>query len=178
MTPEKLVPLRREEQRRAVEVLGGKEVRFLDFVDGEVTYRRDILREIVRAIRRVRPYAVFSHDPNQIVRNSFVNHPDHRAIGEMTIDAVYPIARNRPSFPELLEEGLEPFSAREIYLWSASDPNFEVDITDVLDKKLEALRQHASQLEDFEGMQERVRSFWRDPDGRYLERFRRIQIPF
>jgi LmbE family N-acetylglucosaminyl deacetylase len=178
MTPDKLVPLRREEQRSAVRVVGGKEVTFLEHVDGELRYNRDVMKEIVRHIRKVQPQAVITHDPNQIVRNMFINHPDHRAVGEMAIDAVYPIARNRPSFPELLDEGLEPYSVKELYLWTASETNFDVDITDVLDQKIEALRQHASQFDNFEEMEQRVRAFWRDENGRYVERFRRIMIPF
>jgi LmbE family N-acetylglucosaminyl deacetylase len=178
MTPEKLVPLRREEQRAAVRVVGGKEVTFLDHVDGELRYNRELMKEIVRHIRKIQPHTVFTHDTNQIVRNMFINHPDHRAVGEAAIDAVYPIARNRPSFPELLEEGLEPFSVKELYLWTASETSFDVDITDVLDKKIEALRQHTSQFDNFDEMEQRVRAFWRDENGRYIERFRRIMIPF
>jgi LmbE family N-acetylglucosaminyl deacetylase len=178
MTPDKLVPLRRDEQRAAVKVVGGKEVAFLDYVDGELRYNRDLMRDIVRHIRRLKPHAVFTHDTNQIVRNMFINHPDHRTVGEVAIDAVYPIARNRPSFPELLEEGLEPFSVKELYLWTASDVTFEVDISDAMEMKIEALRQHASQFDDFDAMVQRVRAFWRDPDGRYMEKFRRIMIPF
>ncbi len=178
MTAEKLVPMRREEQRAAAKVIGVKEVFFLDNVDGELQYTPEFLRDVVRYIRRLKPHAVFSHDPNQIVRNMFINHPDHRAAGTVTLDAVYPIARNRPSFPELIGEGLEPFSVKEVYLWTASDVNFEVDISDVLETKFEALRQHKSQIEDFEEMSTRVRNFWKEPDGRFLERFRRIQLPF
>jgi LmbE family N-acetylglucosaminyl deacetylase len=178
MTPEVLVPLRNKEQRAAATVSGVKEIDFLNYTDGEVTYNRQILKDIVRKIRTVKPYAVFSHDPGQIVRNLFINHPDHRAVGEMTLDAVYPMARNRPTFPELLEEGLEPFSVKEIYLWTASEPNFDVDFTDVIDKKFEALSKHESQFDDFQGMQERMKAFWRDEKGRYVERFRRIIIPF
>jgi LmbE family N-acetylglucosaminyl deacetylase len=178
MTAEKLVPMRREEQRAAAKVIGVKEVFFLDNVDGELQYTPEFLRDVVRYIRRLKPHAVFSHDPNQIVRNMFINHPDHRAAGTVTLDAVYPIARNRPSFPELIGEGLEPFSVKEVYLWTASDVNFEVDISDVLETKFEALRQHKSQIEDFEEMSQRVRNFWKEPDGRFLERFRRIQLPF
>ncbi len=178
MTPDKLVPLRRDEQRAAAAVLGVKDVTFLDNVDGELRYSPDLLRQVVRMIRKIKPYAVFSHDPNQIVRNMFINHPDHRAVGEVALDAVYPIARNRPSFPELLDEGLEPFSVKEIYLWTASDTNFEVDITDALDVKFEALSKHASQIGDMAEMRERLKAFWRDPDGRYVERFRRLILPF
>ena len=178
MTKETLVPLRKDEQRAAAAVLGVKEVMFLNHTDGELTYNRDFLKEIVRVIRTLKPYAVFSHDPGQIVRNMFINHPDHRATGEIVLDAVYPMARNRPTFPELLDEGLEPFSVKEVYLWTASDTNFDVDITDVLDVKFESLSKHASQLQDFEGLKDRLKMFWRDTDGRYKERFRRIMLPF
>jgi LmbE family N-acetylglucosaminyl deacetylase len=178
MTPEKLVPLRREEQRGAANVLGVKEVFFLDHVDGELKYTPDLMREVVRHIRQLKPHAVFTHDPNQIVRNLFINHPDHRCAGEVAIDAVYPIARNRPSFPELLKEGLEPYSVKEIYLWTASDTTFEVDITETIDTKFEALRQHASQRGDMEESAPRLRQFWSGPDGKYLERFRQIVLPF
>ncbi|MEX0683669.1 MAG: PIG-L deacetylase family protein [Dehalococcoidia bacterium] len=178
MTREVLVPLRQKEQKAAADTLGVKEVFFLDNVDGELTYNQDFMRDVVRYIRRIKPYAVFSHDPNHIVRNMFINHPDHRAAGSVALDAVYPMARNRPSFPELIAEGLEPYSTREVYLWTATDTNFEVDITDALDKKFEALACHESQINDMDGMKERLLQFWRDPDGRFLERFRRIQLPF
>jgi LmbE family N-acetylglucosaminyl deacetylase len=178
MTKDVLVPLRKKEQKAAADVLGVKEVFFLDNTDGELTYNPNFMRDVVRYIRRLKPYAVFSHDPNHIVRNMFINHPDHRATGETALDAVYPIARNRPSFPELLEEGLEPYSVREVYLWTASETNFEVDITDVLDVKFQALACHESQIDDMEGLKQRLLQFWKDPDGRYQERFRRLVLPF
>lgn len=178
MTPDKLVPLRQQEQRDAVAVVGGKDVRFLDYVDGEIRYTPDFMREVVRAIRTIKPFAVFSHDPNQIVRNTFINHPDHRCVGEVALDAVYPIARNGPSFPELRDEGLEPFSVSEIYLWTASDVNCEIDITESMPKKLEALSKHKSQISDFDGMVERVKNFWQNDEGVYVERFRKIQLAF
>lgn len=178
MTPDKLVPIRREEQRAAAAVLGVKGVFFLDYVDGELAYTPEFARDVVRAIRTIRPHSVFSSDPNQIVRNSFVNHPDHRCAGTVTLDCVYPLARNRPTFPELLDEGLEPWSAKEVYLWSASDVNHRVDISEVIELKLEALRKHASQMAGMEDRMDQLRSFWKDDDGRYLENFRRIPIPF
>ncbi len=178
MTPGTLVPQRREEQREAARVAGARDVFFLDYVDGEVEYSRDILRDITRHIRRLRPFAVFTHDPNQIVRDTFINHRDHRLVGEMAIDAVYPVARNRPSFPDLLGEGLEPFSVSELYLSTSSQSNFEVDISEVVDVKLDALSRHRSQIEDIQELGVRLREFWAEPDGRILERFRRIELPF
>jgi len=177
MTAEVLVPLRKKEQKAAADVLGVKEVFFLDNVDGALAYTTDFTRDIVRLIRRLKPHAVFSHDPNHIVRDMFINHPDHRAAGTVVLDAVYPLARNRPSFPELLDEGLEPYSTKEVYLWTASDTNFNVDITAALDKKFEALACHKSQIEDMEGMKQRLLQFWSDTDGTYKERFRRIVLP-
>jgi LmbE family N-acetylglucosaminyl deacetylase len=178
MTAEKLVPMRREEQRGAAQVLGVKDVFFLDYVDGDLRYSPDLMRDVVRFIRRIKPYAVFTHDPNQIVRNVFINHPDHRCAGETALDAVYPIARNRPSFPELIAEGLEPYSTKEVYLWSASETNFDVDISSTIDTKFEALRRHVSQMGDLAEREQGIRQFWREEDGRYLEKFRRIIIPF
>ena len=179
MTPDKLVPLRREEQRAAAQVLGVKEGFFLDYVDGELAYTPEFSRDVVRAIRIIRPHTVFSHDPNQIVRNTFINHPDHRCAGTVALDAVYPLARNRPTFPELLKEGLEPYSTKKILLWSTSDINHSVDITDVIDLKLEALSKHVSQVSEMmETRLEQVRSFWKNEDGRYMENFRHIPIPF
>ena len=178
MTADVLVPLRKKEQKAAADVLGVKEVFFLDNVDGNLAYTTDFMRDVVRLIRRLKPHAVFSHDPNHIVRDMFINHPDHRAAGTVVLDAVYPIARNRPSFPELLDEGLEPYSTKEVYLWTASDTNFNVDITAALDKKFEALACHKSQIEDMEGMKGRLLQFWSDTDGTYKERFRRIVLPF
>lgn len=178
MTPDRLVPLRKEEQRAAARLLGVKEVFFLDYVDGELAYTREFVRDVVRAIRTIRPHSVFSHDPNQIVRNAFINHPDHRCTGTVALDSVYPLARNRRTFPELLEEGLEPHSAREVYLWSTSEINHSVDITEVIDLKLEALSKHASQIAEMETRLDQIRSFWRNEEGRYLENFRRIVIPF
>lgn len=178
MTPDKITPIRYQEQREAIEVLGGKSVEFLNYVDGELKYTPDFMKAVVRKIRTIKPYAVFSHDPNQIVRNQFINHPDHRCAGEVALDAVYPIARNGPSFPELRDEGLLPYSVAEIYLWTASEINCEIDITEAMDKKLEALSKHRSQIADFGETAERVKSFWKNEEGRYVERFRRIQIPF
>jgi len=178
MTPDKLVPLRRQEQRAAAALLGVKEVFFLDYVDGELAYTRQFMRDVVRYIRRLRPYAIFTHDPDQIVRNMFINHPDHRCAGTVALDAAYPIARNRPSFPELLAEGLEPHSVKEVYLWNSSQANFEVDVTSVADLKFKALMQHRSQ---FVEMEERLKNWqrrWAEPDGRFIERFRRIEFTF
>lgn len=176
-TPATLVETRAQEQRDAAAVLGVLDVRYLGFTDGELTYSRDLLRAIAREIRDFRPYAVYTHDPEPvIIRNSFVNHADHRVSGLATVDAVYPTARDRLNFPEHLEAGLEPHKVRELYLWGANEPNFDVDISAVVETKIAALLAHTSQFPQDDEFLERMRTFWREDDGRYLERFRRVVL--
>lgn len=179
MTPARLVALRQEEQRDACRRMGARDVYFLDNEDGELMYDRAFLEQIVRRIRAVRPHTVFTHDPTDIiVRDSFINHPDHRATGAATLDAVYPTARDHLNFPEHLAQGLEPHKVREVLLWGSNQPNFDVDITEDVDRKIEALTAHVSQFGDREDFIAFVRNNWQDETGRYLEQFRRIQLQF
>jgi LmbE family N-acetylglucosaminyl deacetylase len=172
-----LIEMRRQEQRDAAKILGVKDVFFLDHVDGELTAGRALLGDIVRVIREVRPHAVFTHDPETVIVNdAFVNHADHRATGTAAIDAVYPAARDRLNFPEQIAAGLQTHKVAQIYIWGSPQANFEVDITDVIDKKIEALLAHTSQFEaDFvTGLLER----WKSPEGRYVESYRRVLMGF
>ncbi len=193
ITRERLISKREEEQRNAAQVLGVSSCTFLGGEDGELEYSREMLGKIVREIRRLRPYAVFTHADTMLQRRpfpavdeevedyiGFVNHRDHRNTGIMAVDAVYPTARDRLNFPEHLEqEGLQTHNVRELYIWGGNDPNYPVDITDVIDVKVRGLTEHTSQFahrgEDFI---EQVKHRWQDPDERYYERFLRIVLPF
>jgi LmbE family N-acetylglucosaminyl deacetylase len=175
LKPTDLVRLRREEQRDAARLLGVKDVFFLNNVDGELSANRPFLGEVVRFIRQLRPYAVFTHDPEAvIVRDSFVNHSDHRATGLTAIDAVYPAARDRLNFPEQIEQGLAPHKVREVYIWGSEKANFEVDITAVIETKAQALLLHKTQFE--EDFVRRALEIWKSPEGRYVETFYRVQL--
>ena len=178
LTADRLVPMRQKEQRAAAAEAGVKDVFFLEgHVDGELTYSRRLLGDVVRVIRKVRPYAVFTHEPSQvIIRNSFVNHADHRATGLVAVDAVYPAARDRWNFPEQLEEGLETHKVKEIYIWGSDEPNFTIDITDVVETKIQALLRHTSQFGEGTEFLNFVRERWKGEDGRYTERFRRVVL--
>lgn len=178
MTSRRLVPLRREEQRNAARKLGVKDCFFLDHVDGELTVHRSLLGDIVRHIRMIKPHAVFTHTIDVIQRNAFINHSDHRATGQTTIDAVYPTARDRLNFPEHLAEGLETHNVRELYLWGAKDANFEVDITDIVEQKVEALLEHVSQFGNRENFATFAKERWRNESGRYLETFQKVTLGF
>ncbi len=176
MTAERLVPLRREEQRAAARVLGVRDCFFLDHVDGELTVNRTLLGEIVWHIRKLKPHAVFTHNLDVIQRNAFINHSDHRAAGQTTVDAVYPTARDFLNFPEHIAEGLSTHNVRELYLWGADDSNYEVDITDVLEQKIQGLIEHHSQFGGREGFVQFVRERWKNESGRYVERFQRVEL--
>ncbi len=179
MARQRLIELRREEQREACRRMGVKSVTFLDNEDGELVYDRRFLEQIVRHIRTIRPHTVLTHDPTDIIiRDSFINHPDHRATGTAALDAVYPTARDHLNFPEHLDEGLEPHKVREVLLWTTNQPNFDVDITPQVDLKIEVLLAHKTQFGDREDFIQFAKERWRSEDGRYLERFRRIVLEF
>lgn len=145
--PDELAARRRAEQQAAAEVLGVKDVRFLGFRDGTLEPTLEVRKAITRVIREMRPDRVVTQDPTTIfVEGIYVNHPDHRAAGEATVYATFPSAGTRPIFPELLDDGYEPHSVKELYLMLTLEPTHAVDITGVMDRKLEALFKHESQL--------------------------------
>lgn len=180
MSPERLARIREEEQWAAARVLGVREVVFLDYPDGSLTPTLELRRDLTRQIRRWKPDIVITCDPTVRYRSGYLNHPDHRAIGDAALDAVFPDARNPLQFPELLAEGLEPHRVREVYIAGAAEPDTEVDITDTLALKLEALRQHRSQIANPDSLEARLREWYRkeEPDRtvRYVERFRRVVL--
>lgn len=145
MTPQRLAQIREEEQRRAAQVLGVKEVTFLEgYSDSEVEPTLALRRELALHIRKSRPDVVFTFDPWR--RNEV--HPDHRAVGICTLDAIA-CARNRMSFPEQLVDGLAPHNVRDIYYFSTNQPNHWVDIGSVIEQKIAAMRCHESQMSGF-----------------------------
>jgi LmbE family N-acetylglucosaminyl deacetylase len=181
--PEKLAQIREAEQREAASTLGVSEVIFLEELDGYVTPSIDLRRGIVRVIRQVRPEVVITSDPtNFFPSNRYINHADHRAAGQATLDAVYPAARSALYFPELsAEENLAPHKVREVYVAGAQHPNTIVDITDYFDTKLQALSAHKSQISDLAALEKRLRENMSDPKSppdfpRLIESFRRIEL--
>ena len=179
LTADRLVPMRQAEQRAASAASGVKEVFFLEgYTDGELDYSRELLGDVVRIIRKVKPYVVFTHDPTQIFHgNSFVNHHDHRTAGLIATDAVYPAARDRWNFPEQIdEEGLETHNVEEIFIWGSDKPTFTVDITDIVEEKIQALLLHTSQFGEGGEFMEFVRKRWKGEDGRFTEKFRRVTL--
>lgn len=141
MTPGRLAGIREEEQRRAAEVLGVREVTFLGYRDSEVEVTLGLRSELALAIRRLQPDVVFTFDPWR----PYEIHPDHRNVGLCALDAVA-CARMPMYFPEHLRDGVAAHRVRQVYFFSTGQPDHWVDVTDHIEKKLEALHRHTSQM--------------------------------
>jgi LmbE family N-acetylglucosaminyl deacetylase len=158
VTPEQLAATRIAEQRAAADVLGVGEIVHLGYPDGYLAPSLDLRRDIVRQIRRFRPELVIAQNwQRRDDGNPYIAHPDHLATGEATLAAVYPAARDRLNFPELLDEGLEPWKVRQVLVSSVERPNLWVDVSATLERGLEALRCHESQIDDWDEIETRTR---------------------
>lgn len=140
--PKELAKTREAEQREAAKVLGVSEVVFLRLPDQGLEDNPEFREKIVRQIRIHRPNTVVTISPDR----SYIRHRDHHMTGRVTLDAVFPYARDHLAFPEHLAEGLEPHKVREVYLWGSDDPDTYLDITDTYQTKREALYRHVSQV--------------------------------
>lgn len=150
LTTAELITLRQQEQRSALEILGGENATFLDYPDGELEISMALKKDIVKVIRTIKPDVVVTLDPTLIysAQHGIINHPDHRAAGQATLDAVFPLARDHLTFPELFAEGYLPHKTPTILLINFDGGNFVVDITSTFDLKTKALAAHVSQFGD------------------------------
>ena len=175
-------PKRREEQTAAAAVVGVHDLHFLGYPDGRVEATLDLRRDISRIIRQVRPDRVIMQSPVRNIDFVYASHPDHLAAAEAAIAAVYPDARNRWAHPELESEGHEPWTVPQVWLGArAPEVTHYVDITDTIERKVDALLCHKSQSLDAERIGELLRGWARMnaesaglPEGRYAEAVRVI----
>jgi LmbE family N-acetylglucosaminyl deacetylase len=177
MTSSKLTVIREAEQRAAGAVLGVKNFEFMGYPDGYLQHTLDLRRDVARLIRKYRPHVIMSFDPtNRFFSDNYVNHPDHRVAGDVTLDATFPTARDRLTFPELLLDGFEPWKVRQIWLSGSDKPNVWVDISDTLELKKQALMMHPSQLgEDvLEFAEQMARGSGASQELAFAESFRRF----
>ena len=177
-----MATIRRAEQTAAAAAVGVTDVRFLGYMDGELYATHDLRRDISRVIRQVRPQRVLTQSPERWWERIGASHPDHRAAGDATIDAVYPDSRNPFAHPVLLdEEGHEPWTVQEVWMMASPHAEHYVDVTDTFDRKIDALHAHVSQTSGMEDMPGFVRT-WLEltakaaglPEGRLAERFQVI----
>ncbi len=142
MNSKDLLTIRKQEQMAAARILGVQDVIFLDYPDQGLEDTPEFRKEIVRLIRKYRPETVITADPYR----RYIWHRDHRITGQVVLDAVFPYARDHLSYPDLLQQNLQPHKVREVLLWASEDPNFRIDITTYFDVKFSALQCHESQV--------------------------------
>ncbi len=178
MKPEELARIREQEQRAAAKLLGVRKVIFLRYPDQALEDTPEFRKEIVRLIRMYRPETVVTTDPYR----RYIWHRDHRITSQVTLDAIFPYARDILSYPDLLEQGLQPHKVKEVLLWGAEDANYRSNITDTFDIKIAALRCHKSQISDNpstgleERMRERHKMLAEREDYELAEAFHRVEI--
>lgn len=178
----RLTAIRYAEQRAAAEQLGVREVRFLGFADGTLVPDLRLREALVREIRRVRPQLVLTHQPlRSLVFPIGASHPDHLAVGEAALAAVYPDARNPRAFPQLLREGLAPHRVAEVWVPGHEHTDFHVDVGAHVEAKTRAILRHGSQFRtsldpqaDIAWTVERMRGFGKQAGCAFAEGFTRI----
>lgn len=185
MTTAKLIKARQSEQRAAAQQVGASQVHFLPYEDGQLEVTMALKRDLVRLIRQVRPDTVMTMDPTMVysAEQGVINHPDHRAVGQATLDAVFPLARDHLSFPELYaKEQLAPHKVRHLLLTRYDQPTYFVDITETIEAKIRTLQTHASQLADAKAvasmLRQRAAELGKQADCRYAEGFIRIDLAY
>jgi LmbE family N-acetylglucosaminyl deacetylase len=147
MTRTKLAEVRRREQRAACKTLGVTDVVFLGYDDGQLEPTLDLRCDLVREIRKYKPEVVIAWDPTMLFADEgYINHPDHRAAAQAAIDAVSPAS----SMPLLWPETGEPHKVQSVYVFGNDKPNLWIDITHTIDQKIAALKQHASQMGEWD----------------------------
>jgi LmbE family N-acetylglucosaminyl deacetylase len=171
--------IRQAEQRAAAKELGVDDVTFLGYPDGRLTVSTELRRDLSRVIRDKRPHRVVAQSPERAWDRVYASHPDHLAAGEATMCAVYPDARNPFAYAELAD--LEAWTVEQVWVMGGAGgvADHYVDVTDVLPRKLAALRAHVSQTAHMDDLEERIQ-MWLDrnaraaalPEGRLAEAFR------
>ncbi len=178
MKPDELAGIREQEQLAAAKLLGVREVIFLRHPDQALEDTPEFRKEIVRLIRMYRPEIVVTADPYR----RYIWHRDHRITSRVTLDAIFPYARDFLSYPDLLEEGLQPHKVKEVLLWGSEDSNYRSNITDTFDIKIAALRCHKSQVSDNpsteleERLRERHKMLAQEEDYELAEAFHRVEV--
>lgn len=179
MTEKKLIEIRRKEQLNAGEALGLKNVFFLKHTDTELINDLTLKKEIVYYIRKLKPEIVITMDPTFVYSSlGFINHTDHRAAGQSTIDAVFPLARDRLVFPDHERQGLMPHKAKSLYLIRFDKPTEIIDISDSIDLKLKALKVHKSQINNImiARIKERAKQLGKKQGYRFAEGFIKLDL--
>ena len=180
MTKQKAIEIREAEQREAGKIIGAHEIIFLREPDGMLQATMELRKKIVREIRRFKPEVVIAMDPTMVwAGEGYINHPDHRAAGLATIEAIFPAAGQPNLFEELAQEGLTAHKTRKVYVGNWREAECYVSIDDTIDLKIAALRAHKSQMKDWDPeprIRERAKDLAKHIEAQYAEAFRIITL--
>jgi LmbE family N-acetylglucosaminyl deacetylase len=179
---EEAAATREREQTAAAVAIGmdPSDVIYLRYQDGILENTLELRKKLVREIRRFRPEVLITLDPTAVfIGENYINHPDHRAAGGAALDAVFPAAGMPALFKELEDEGLEAHETRKVYITGWQQADHYVDITETIDLKIAALREHKSQMGDWDP-EERIRNWAaqraKGIEAQYVETFRVISL--
>ena len=186
-THEELAKTRRNEQEAAGKILGLADIFYLDHQDTQLMCNPLLKEQIVCVIRTVKPTVVITMDPTFYYsitspwkKAAFINHTDHRAAGLATMDAVFPLSKDRLSFPEHEQQGLSPHKVDELWFTSFERKDYLVDITNTFEKKIKALAAHKSQFDDFPKVKQEVANhaihFAKEEGFQFAESFIRLVL--
>lgn len=150
--------IREAETLAAAKVVGVEDVTFLREPDGMVENSLALRKKLVREIRRFKPEVIFSDDPTLMFNpQGRINHPDHRAVGTATVDAIFPCAGQPHFFQELVDEGITAHKVRKVYIMSRGQGDTFVNISDTIDLKIAALKAHVSQVGEMKDLEKMMR---------------------
>lgn len=178
VSKKEIIRIREKEQKRSAKILGVKKVIFLNEKDGEVENTKALRRKLVRVIREIKPDIVLSSDPAVFAFDNFYRyHRDHRKAAEAVFDSLYPASGSEAFFPDLKKK---PHTIKEAWFFATDQPNFWIDISATIDKKIKALLSHQSQMTDQGKLKNMILS-WAQAKGRrkkmrYAETFRKLKL--
>lgn len=179
LTSEALMTRRKEEQRKACRKLGVAEVVFLGYGDQTLEDTPAFRKHLVEMIRTYRPQTIITLDPYR----RYLWHRDHRIVGQVVMDAVFPFARDHMAYPDLLDKGLEPHYVKELLFFGTEDINHYTDIEETFDQKLAALRCHESQVSELgngdlrKWLKKRCRLLAKGSGYQLAEAFHKVRLP-
>lgn len=151
MSREELIASRMQEQREAARITGISDVVFLGYEDCMVEDSHDLRRDMIREIRRHKPEVVIGPDPTMyFFADAYINHPDHRKVGEALCAAISPGAPTLPLYrEELYEKGFEPHHLKAALFGLTTAPNYWVDIEEHMETKIKSVSVHHTQTPEF-----------------------------
>jgi LmbE family N-acetylglucosaminyl deacetylase len=181
ITRNQLIAMRMIEQRAAAKLCGVNHVLFMGEEDGFLASTPALRKRVTREIRRIRPQLIICTNPDRyLVGDGYINHPDHRNAGLVALEAIFPASDNPMFYPDMAQEGYLPHKISQLYVHGHDEPDIEIDITDLVERKIEAILSHTSQFPDQEKSRKWMEERWgeKQDDGtvRHFERFKAMKF--